>query len=59
MFGRKAFTILLTDREKKLNSRIDRLIDDTLMPVIKHKIATFKKSEHLDFLDIYINAYLN
>lgn len=59
LLGRKSFEVLLSKKEKSLNQRIDRLIDDTLMPIIKKKIANYKKTSNYDFIDIYIDAYLN
>ncbi|CAD8064871.1 unnamed protein product [Paramecium sonneborni] len=59
LFGRKSFGFYSSKKEKLLDSRIDRLIDDTLMPVIKNKISNYKPNQNQDFLDIYIETYLN
>ncbi|CAD8159924.1 unnamed protein product [Paramecium pentaurelia] len=59
LMGRKAFGFLPSKKEKLLDARIDRLIDDTLMPIIKNKIANYKPNQNQDFIDLYIHAYLN
>lgn len=42
LLGRKAFAFLPSKKERLLNARVDRLIDGTLMPIIKNKIASYK-----------------
>ncbi|CAD8075858.1 unnamed protein product [Paramecium sonneborni] len=59
LLGRKAFGFFPSKKEKLLDARIDRLIDGTLMPIIKNKIANYKANQNQDFLDLYVNAYLN
>ncbi|CAK72113.1 unnamed protein product (macronuclear) [Paramecium tetraurelia] len=59
LLGRRSFGLFPSKNEKQLDARIDRLIDGTLMPIIKNKIANYKPNQNSDFLDIYIHAYLN